>query len=363
MARYQAWQDLLVRCPQSKFGPADLPVCNAPALLQVSQKDFDIFSGPVFQSDAIFKGDLRCGGVGKRSRVPGPMNLGVMAFYGFHIGIRRCSVYKAPQSPLSKVGLQTSRRLILGLALPALLFAQIREVSAVELNVLAAGAVEAVVRDVVGSFEKENGHTVKLTYAPVGALRDKIYAGEPADLTIVTPVIIEQLLARGLVHSGTRTDLGRVGGGIAVRKGVPRPAIGTPEELKQTLVTAKEIYYADPKIATAGAYFLQVADRLGIGEEVRRTGRTAGGGKDSMELMARSTVEAIGLTQISEILSVPEVELVGPYPGDLQLMTTYTGILLERTPHPAAAEAFLRFLTSPPVQARFRQQGYEVPVR
>jgi ABC-type molybdate transport system substrate-binding protein len=82
-----------------------------------------------------------------------------------------------------------------------------------------------------------------------------------------------------------------------------------------------------------------------------------------MELMARSTAEAIGLTQISEILSVSEVELVGPYPGDLQLMTTYTGILLERTPHPAAAEAFLRFLTSSPVQARFKQQGYEVPVR
>ena len=82
-----------------------------------------------------------------------------------------------------------------------------------------------------------------------------------------------------------------------------------------------------------------------------------------MEMMAKSTAEAIGLTQISEILSVPEVELVGPYPGDLQLMTTYTGILLERTSHPAAAEAFLRFLTSPPVQARFRQQGYELPVR
>ncbi len=232
-----------------------------------------------------------------------------------------------------------------------------------ELNVLAAGAVEAVVRDVVGSFEKESGHRIKLTYAPVGALRDKIYAGEPADLTIVTPVIVEDLLKRGLVRSGTRIDLGRVGGGLAVRKGDPRPAFGTPEELKRALLGAKAIYYADPKIATAGAYFLRVADRLGIGEEVRKKGRTAGGGKAAMELMARSTDVAIGLTQISEILSVPEVELVAPYPEELQLMTTYTGILLKRTPHPAAAEGFLRFLTRPAVQTRFRQQGYEVPVR
>jgi molybdate transport system substrate-binding protein len=228
----------------------------------------------------------------------------------------------------------------------------------VELNVLAAGAVEAVVREMVGTFEKESGHKLKITYAPVGALRDKIYAGEPADLTVVTPAIIEQLQARGLVRPVTRTDLGQVGGGIAVRKGDPRPAIGTPEELKQALLSATEIHYADPKIATAGAYFLKVADRLGIGEEVRKKGRTAGSGKVSMELMAKSTAVAIGLTQISEILSVPEVELVGPYPGDLQLMTTYSGIVLERAPNPAAAEAFLRFLTSPLVQARFKNQGY-----
>ncbi len=124
-------------------------------------------------------------------------------------------------------------------------------------------------------------------------------------------------------------------------------------------MSATEIYHADPKIATAGAYFLQVADRLGIGDEVRKKGRTAGGGKVSMELMAKSTANAIGLTQISEILSVNEVVLVGPYPGNLQNMTTYTGILLERTPHPEAAQAFLSFLMSPPVQARFKQAGYE----
>jgi molybdate transport system substrate-binding protein len=120
------------------------------------------------------------------------------------------------------------------------LLGQIREVSAVELNVLAAGAVEAVVRDVMGSFEKENGYTVKLTCAPVGALRDKIYSGEPADLAIVTPMIVEELLKRSLVRSGIRTHLGRVGGGLAVRKGAPRPAISTPEELKRRSCSRKK---------------------------------------------------------------------------------------------------------------------------
>src|SRR5512137_142995 len=107
-------------------------------------------------------------------------------------------------------------RITLGLGLAALLVAPGREVSAVELNVLAAGAVESILQDMVGTFEKESGHTVTLAFAPVGALRDKISAGEPADLTVVTPVIIEQLQAKGLVRLHTRTDLGRVGGGIAV---------------------------------------------------------------------------------------------------------------------------------------------------
>ncbi len=252
-------------------------------------------------------------------------------------------------------------RRVLVLALAALLFAAGREVLAVELTVLAAGATESTVRDMVGTFEKASGHTVKLTFGAVGLLRDKISAGEPADLTIVTPTIIEQLQAKGLVRPDTRVDLGRVGGGIAVRRGAPRPAVGTPEELKQALLIAQEVYYADPATATAGAYFLRVADRLGVGDAVCQKSRTAGGGKEAMELMAKSSADALGLTQISEILSVQQVVLVGPYPGDLQTMTTYTGILLTRTQHPEAAEAFLRFLTSPPVQARFRQAGYEPP--
>jgi len=248
-------------------------------------------------------------------------------------------------------------------ALCALMLAPMQKASAAELHVLAAGAVEAVIRDMVVSFEHKSGHTVKITYAPVGALRDLMYAGEIPDVIIVTPVIIEELHARGLVCAGTRIDLGRVGGGIAVRKGVSHPKIRTPEELKQALLAVKEIYYADPKIATAGEYFLTVADHLGIGNEVRKKVRTAGGGKASMELMSRSSAEAIGLTQISEILSVPAVELVGPYPVNLQRMTIYSGILCHRTKNHVVAKKFLQFLTSEPVKARFKQQGFEVADR
>jgi molybdate transport system substrate-binding protein len=233
-----------------------------------------------------------------------------------------------------------------------------------EILVMAAGATESTLRDTVGLFEKAEGCTVKITYAPVGLLRDKIIAGERADVAIVTPAIIEQLQSKGLLRADSRVKVGRVGGGIAVRAGASRPPIGTPEELKQALLDAEEVYYADPAIATAGAYFLSVADRLGVGAEVRKKCRLgASGGKEAMELMAKSSAVAIGVTQISEILSTRGVALVGPYPGNLQNLTTYAGVILERVRQPEAAKRFLQFLISRAVQERFRQAGFEDDIR
>ncbi|MGH8738575.1 MAG: molybdate ABC transporter substrate-binding protein [Burkholderiales bacterium] len=248
---------------------------------------------------------------------------------------------------------------VLVLAVPVL--AGGREARAAELVVFAAGATESTMRDTVGTFEKESGWTVKLSYGAVGALRDKLYAGQPADLTIVTPAVIEQLAAKGYVRRDASVALGQVGGGIAVRRGAPRPAVATPEEFKRALLAAKEVYYADPATATAGAYFMKVADSLGVGDAVRAKGHSAPGGKEAMRLMAKSRAGAIGVTQISEILSVPEVVLIGPYPGSLQRITTYTAIPLIRAKHPEAAQAFLRFLTSPSVLARFKRAGFEPP--
>lgn len=257
-----------------------------------------------------------------------------------------------------------TRAVLMGLGLVAVHMISGETAAADELNVLAAGAVEAVLREMAPAFQKESGNTLKIAYAPVGALRDKIYAGEPADVTIVTPVIIEQLQGKNLVRPETRQDLGSVGGGVAVKKGAPRPAVSTPEELKQALLAAEEVYTADPTIATAGQYLLKVADQLGVGEEVRKKLKTVGGGKVSMEAMAKAPSDkVIGLTQVSEILAVPAVDLIGPYPGNLQSKTTYTAIILARTAHLEAAQAFLKFLMSAPVQARFKQQGYEPPAR
>lgn len=82
----------------------------------------------------------------------------------------------------------------------------------------------------------------------MGALRDKIFAGQPADLTLVTPVIIEQLQARGMVRPDTRTDLGQVGGGLAVRVDAPRPTVATPDDLKRAVLAAPKSTTRTPRL-------------------------------------------------------------------------------------------------------------------
>jgi molybdate transport system substrate-binding protein len=229
------------------------------------------------------------------------------------------------------------------------------------LRLFGAGATEASVRDEIGAFQTQSKLTVDLTFGAVGALRDKVLAGEPADVVIVTPAIITMLDAQQLVHAGSQVNLGRVGGGLAVKAGTPAPAIGTAEQFKQALLAADEVYYADPAVATAGATLMKVVDSMGIGDQVRAKGHLAPGGKEAMQAMTQSTAaHAVGVTQLSEILSVPEATLVGPYPAELNVAkTVYTAIILEHSERLADAQKLVQFLAGAEFQARLAQSGFE----
>jgi len=228
------------------------------------------------------------------------------------------------------------------------------------LRLLAAGATEDSVRDTIQAFEAKSGLSVAFEFGAVGALRDRVLAGEPADLVVVTPVIIQALEAQQRVRAGSRVDLGKIGGGIAVRAGDPLPAIDTPEALEQALLDADEVYYADPAIATAGAALMKVVDTLGIGDQVRAKGQIAAGGKAAMQNMTLSSApRVIGATQISEIKAVPAALLVGGYPAPLQVETTYSAIILERTARADDAAQLIQFFAGPDFQARLAQSGFE----
>ena len=229
---------------------------------------------------------------------------------------------------------------------------------AAEIKVLSAGAMKSIVTELGEAFKQETGHTLSMTFDTVGAQSKRLSGGEPADVVVLTDVAIDQLEGQGLIVAGSRVDIARVGVGVGVREGAPRPDISTPEALKQTLLSAKSLVYVDPaRGATSGIHFASVLQRLGIADAVKSktilipTGYAA-------EVVARGEAE-ICVHQISEILPVKGVTLVGPLPRELQKVTVYSGGLAAKAAQPEAARAFLAFLTRPAFKSKLAAAGLD----
>jgi molybdate transport system substrate-binding protein len=229
---------------------------------------------------------------------------------------------------------------------------------AAELTVLSAGAVRSIVSDLTQAFERESGHTVKISYAPVGVIRQKLGAGEKADVVIVTDAAVDDMARQGAVVMGSRTDVGRTGMGVAVREGAARPDVSTPEALKQTLLAAKSIVYVDPaQGATSGIHFASVLQRLGIADAVKPKTTLVPGGYPA-ELVAKGEVELVA-HQISEIVPVKGVTLVGPLPKDLQKLTVYSAGVVAQSDAPTVARDYIKYLTRPDLKPKFAQAGLD----
>jgi molybdate transport system substrate-binding protein len=227
-----------------------------------------------------------------------------------------------------------------------------------ELKVLSAGAVRAIVTDLAGAFRKETGHTVTLTFGTVGQMRQKLAAGDAADVVIMTDVAVDQAAGEGRVVPGTRTDIARTGMGIGVRDGAPRPDVTTAESLKQALLAAKSVTYVDPaQGATSGIHFASVLQRLGIADAVKPKARLVSGGYPA-ELVAKGEVEMV-VHQISEIVPVKGVTLVGPLPKELQKLTVYSAGVAATSPAAEQARAFIAFLARPAFKPAFAAAGLD----
>jgi len=230
--------------------------------------------------------------------------------------------------------------------------------AAAEIKVLSAGAVRPAVAGLAETFRSQTGHEVRFTFGTVGSLQQKVTAGEKADLFFMTDVAIDDLVRKGIVVLGTRTDIARVEIGIGVREGSPKPDISTPEALKQTLLSAKSLVYMDPaKGGTSGIHFASVLDRLGITDAVKPKTTLWPAGY-AAEPVAKGEIEIV-VHQISEILAVKGVTLVGPLPHEVQKVTIYSAGLAANAASPDAAKAFLEFLTSPQARLKFSEVGLD----
>ena len=229
---------------------------------------------------------------------------------------------------------------------------------AAELQVISAGAMRSIVTELAAAFEKETGHTVKLTFGTVGVIKAKLAEATPVDVVIMTDEAMRDMTRQGAVVEGSWTAIGRTGIGVAVRDGAPKPDIGSPEALKQTLLSTKSLVYVDPaQGGTSGIHFAGVLQKLGIADAVKPKTTLVPGGYPA-ELVARGDVELV-VHQISEIIPVKGVTLVGPLPKELQKTTVYAaGVTVGSASRPAAG-AFVVFLARPDFKPTLAAAGLD----
>ena len=191
-------------------------------------------------------------------------------------------------------------------------------------------------------------------------MKDKLLAGAPCDVMILTDALISQLTADGHLRAGTARPLGVVKTGVAVKNGQARPPVSTPAELKAALLAATGIYIADPVKSTAGIHFMKVLKALGLEQALVNTLRPYPNGAAAMTALAASNEPGlIGCTQNTEILFIDGVELIANLPPEFELATVYTAAIGKEAQSPEAAARFIALLAGPEAAALRAQCGFE----
>ncbi|MEO8136285.1 MAG: extracellular solute-binding protein [Betaproteobacteria bacterium] len=232
--------------------------------------------------------------------------------------------------------------------------------SAAELKVLTAGAFKPVVSALAPAFEQRTGHKVVLDNATAGVLAKRISDGEAFDVAIITPAVVKELSDSGKLQADSVANVARVGIGVAVKAGAPQPDIGSASAFQQALLAARAVAFIDPASGgSSGIYLARLFDRMGIAAQIKSKSVLVPGGLVAQRLV---TGEAdIAIHQISEILAVPGVTLVGPLPAELQNYTVYAGALSTKAANAAGAKEFLALLRSAEAAAILKAKGMEAP--
>ncbi len=233
-----------------------------------------------------------------------------------------------------------------------------------QLNILSAGAAQGVVMALAAQLKAETGAELHGSFGAVGAMRDKLLAGEPCDLIILTQAQIAELAVQGRVAPETAADLGTVYTGVAVRVGDPRPDVSTADGLRAALLASSGIYFPDAVNSTAGIHFAKVIDSLGIRDAVAGRLRTFPNGATAMRNMVNENAfdtdtHLIGCTQVTEINNTPGAVLVDKLPKEFELATIYSVGVCSNAASVALARRFAAMLTNDASLALRRKHGYE----
>ena len=228
-------------------------------------------------------------------------------------------------------------------------------VNAAEIKVFSTRAIATVLDKVGPEFERATGHRLNVTTDIAIRMVRRIQGGEPFDFLVATPGQIDELVGEGKIIPDTRANLTRSAIGVQVRAGAPKPDVSTVDAFKRALLNARSIAYL--KEGQSGIYLADLFKRLGVAEAIESKVTRPETDKVS-ELVAKGEVE-LGMVVITQILTTPGVELVGPLPAEIQSYVTFTGGVSSASRAPDAARELIRFLAGPVALPVIKAQGME----
>jgi molybdate transport system substrate-binding protein len=239
------------------------------------------------------------------------------------------------------------------------LLAQGVAVNAAEVKVMAGVAMREVIAELGPQFERATGHKIEIQYAPGLSVKRQIEAGEEVDLVIIGSDVVDDLVKQGKIAGDSRVGIVRVGIVVAVREGAPKPDISSVDAFKSTLLSVKSVAYAPD--GAPGRHFAQVMDRLGIAEQIKAKAKPSAPERVAPAVANGEAELAIAMTL--DMTSTNGVQLVGPFPGDLQYSFVNTAGVSTTAKEPEAARTLIKHLTTPGAAAVIKAKGMEQPGR
>ncbi len=233
---------------------------------------------------------------------------------------------------------------------------------AAEIHVMSGGAPKEVFALLTPKFEQETGNKVRFTYAVITALRNKLAAGEKADVLVLPAPVLDGFVRDGKVRADTRATFGTVGISVVVRDGAARLDISSAETFKDAMLAARAVVHATPGQTPSGTHMGKVMEQLGIADAMRKKIIHKPALDGGVQLVATGEAD-IGIYPASEVAGVKGLTIVGSLPAGIDLEIVYAAAATADSAVPRAAAAFVHFMAAPDYRSAWTAAGFEPPAK
>ncbi len=228
-------------------------------------------------------------------------------------------------------------------------------VNAAEIKVLSGNGGRVAVAELSERFEKETGHKVVIDFAVNPQVRKRVLDGEAFDVAVLNPPVLDELIKAGKVKAETRTVIGRIGLGVGIKQGAPRPDLSTAEGFKKALLSANKVAY--PEEGASGIYFASLVKRLGIEEEMKSRLMPMPG-EYNVEVVAEGKADMV-VVVASRIYGVKGVDMVGLLPNELQTWIAFAAGVSSSAKDTDLAGKLANAMAAPSAEPFLRQIGLQ----